>query len=151
MDEPGNKVVVPAYGQLSWSKEINFSYPRSRLRVWSRETGSAVPFRVRLLIRHTQAESGNITFNSAYSRALPRSMRRPFITYLYRQPPSGQSRVYHITQKRTDDVHCRESAGTGPVVFKVIPVTDAAFLQVSSRTNFCAPPFCHTHYNNIII
>ena len=35
--------------------------------------------------------------------------------------------VYQAMQMRTDDVHCRESAGTGPVVLKVVPVTGAAF------------------------
>ncbi|CAM9418616.1 unnamed protein product [Ascophyllum nodosum] len=35
-----------------------FVFLRSRLRIWSRETGSAVPSRVSLLILHTQAESG---------------------------------------------------------------------------------------------
>ena len=40
-----------------------FSCPRSRLRIWSRETDSAIPSRVSLVITHTkQAESG------AYSR-----------------------------------------------------------------------------------
>ena len=45
----------------SWSakqEEYIFPCPRSRLRIWFRETGSAVPSRVRLLILHTQAESG---------------------------------------------------------------------------------------------
>ena len=41
---------------------------------------------------------------------------------------SVQSRVDQVRQLRTDGVHCRESAGTGPVlVLKVVPVTDAAF------------------------
>ena len=47
--------------------------------------------------------------------------------HLYRQPPLVQSRVYRVTQLRTDNVHCRESAGIGPIVLKVIPVTGAAF------------------------
>ena len=47
--------------------------------------------------------------------------------YVYRHTPSGQSRVYGVTQLRTDGVHCRESAGTGPVVAKIAPLTDAAF------------------------
>ena len=34
--------------------------------------------------------------------------------------PSGQSRVYRVTQLRTDGVHCRESAGTGSVNVKVV-------------------------------
>ena len=32
---------------------------------------------------------------------------------------SGQSRVYRVTQLRTDGVHCRESTDTGPVNHKV--------------------------------
>ena len=47
--------------------------------------------------------------------------------YLYRHAPSGQSRVDWVTQLRTDGVHCRESTCTGPEVFKVVPVTGAAF------------------------
>ena len=38
-----------------------------------------------------------------------------------RHTPSGQSRDYRVTQLRTDGVHCRESAGTGPVNIKVVP------------------------------
>ena len=48
----------------------------------------------------------------------------PFLAkplYLNRHTPSGQSRVYRVTQLRTDGVHCRESAGTGPVNFMVVP------------------------------
>ena len=40
---------------------------------------------------------------------------------LNRHTPSGQSRVYRVTQLRTDGVHCRESAGMGPVNLKVVP------------------------------
>ena len=42
----------------------NFPCPRSRLRVWSRELGSAVPSRVSPLVLHTQAESGAYTRDS---------------------------------------------------------------------------------------
>ena len=38
-----------------------------------------------------------------------------------RHTPSGQSRVYRVTQLRTDGVHCGKSAGTGPVNLKVVP------------------------------
>ena len=44
----------------SWSaeqEEWTFPRPRSRLMIWSREKGSAVLFRVSLLILPTQAES----------------------------------------------------------------------------------------------
>ena len=45
----------------SWLAEQgkrNSPCPRSRLRIWSRELGSAVPSRASPLILHTQAESG---------------------------------------------------------------------------------------------
>ena len=84
-----------------------FPCPRSRLRIWSRETGSAVPSRVSLLIIHTQAESG--AYSRDYSR-FPR--RRPFI-FQNRHTTSVSPQVYRVTQLRTDGVHCRESAGTG--------------------------------------
>ena len=53
---------------FSWSAgqgKFIFSCPCSRLRIWCRETGSAVPFRFSLFILHTQFQSG------AYSRDSP--------------------------------------------------------------------------------
>ena len=47
MDQQG-KVANPARGQLN--REVLISCPRSRMRTSSRETGSAVPSRVSLLI-----------------------------------------------------------------------------------------------------
>ena len=44
----------------------------------------------------------------------------------FHRAPLGQSRVYRVTQLRTDGVICRKSAGTGPVVLKVVPVTTGA-------------------------
>ena len=132
MDQPG-KVANPARGQLK--RETIFPCPRTRLRIWSRETFSAVPSRVSLLILHTQAES------SAYSRDSSRfPRRRPFIC-LNRHTPLGPSRVYRVTQLRTDGIHCRESASTGPVVLKIVPVTGAAILQVTMDQLMCASLF----------
>ena len=48
MDQPG-KVANPACGKLN-RENVFFLRPRSRLRIWSRETGSAVPSRVSLVI-----------------------------------------------------------------------------------------------------
>ena len=48
MDQPDN-VANPARGQLNRENKY-FLCPRSRLRFWSRETGSAVPSHVSLLI-----------------------------------------------------------------------------------------------------
>ena len=46
-----------------------------------------------------------------------------------------------MTQLRTNGVHCRESAGTGPL--KVVPVTGAAILQVTMDQIMCASRFPH--------
>ena len=54
--KPG-MVANPARGQLDEEKNV-FPFLRSRLRVRSRETGSAALSRVGLLILHTQTESG---------------------------------------------------------------------------------------------
>ena len=74
MDQPG-KVANPARGQLKSTGKLIFPCPRMCLTTWSRETGSAVPSRVSLLISiYIQAESG------AYSRDFSRiPRRRPFI------------------------------------------------------------------------
>ena len=58
--------------------------------------------------------------------------------------PSGQSRVYQVTQSCTDRAHCRESTGTGPVVLKVVPATGAALAGHHGPIN--VPFFFHTHY-----
>ena len=42
-----------------------------------------------------------------------------------------------VTQLRINDVHCRESAGTGSVVLKIVPVTGAAILQVTMDQLIC--------------
>ena len=63
---------------------------------------------------HTQGKSGAQLRDSS---RVPR--RRPFI-YLNRHTPSGQSR-YRVKVLRTDGVHCRESACTGPVNTMVVP------------------------------
>ena len=68
MDQPGKVANI-----------ARFSCPRSRLRLWSRETGSAVLARVQPAHLHTQAESGAYLRDSS---RVPR--RRPFI---YFKPP----------------------------------------------------------------
>ena len=113
----------------------------SQQGIWSRGKGSAVPFCVSLLILPTQAEY------VAYSRTplppphFPR--RRVLIPIICRQPPSGQSRVYWVTQLRTDGVQCRESASSVVLKLLLVLVTGAAFSGIP-WTNFCAPLFSHT-------
>ena len=67
----------------SWSAEqrkLIQPCPSSRLSIWSRGTGSAVPSRASLLILHTQAESGAYLRDSSL---FPRRLR-PF---MYFKPP----------------------------------------------------------------
>ena len=61
--------------------------------------------------------------------------------YLFRHTPSDRSRVYQVMQLRIVGVHCRKSTGTGPVVFKVVPVTDGAFASHHEPVNMrCSFP-----------
>ena len=115
-DQPG-KVVNPARGQLNRENKYFAVLSPFAPKIWSRETSSAVPSRVSLLIYlHTQAES------SAYLRDSSRCPQpTASVYYLNRHTPLGQSRVYRVTQVRTDAVHCRESAGTAPVNLTVVP------------------------------
>ena len=131
----------------SWSAEqgnkINIPLSPFAPEIWSRETDSAVPSRVSLLILNTQAESDWLVL----TQGIPPAFRDGF--HLFGHTPSGQSRVYRVTQLCTDGVHCRESASTGAVVLKVVPATGAAF--ASPWTNLCAPLFSYTDCTNIAI
>ena len=100
---------------VSWTRKNKISLsPFARENLVSLDGfGSPIPRQPAHL--YTQAESGAYLRDSS---RVPR--RRPFI-YLYRKPPSDQSRVYRVTLLRTDGVHCRESAGTGPVNLNVAP------------------------------
>ena len=101
-------------GRPALEKRI-FLCPRSRLRIWSRETGSAVPSRVSLLI-------SMVRLDRVLTYGIPPEFHAGVHLFIgNRHTPSGQSRVYRVTQLRTDGVHCRESADTGPVNLKVVP------------------------------
>ena len=130
-DQPG-KVPNPARGIAKQGKIFFSLSPFAPENLVSRDGfGSPVPRQPAHL--HTRAESGAYL---RYSSRVPR--RRPFI-YLNRHTPSGQSRVYRVTQWRTDGVHCRESAGTRPVNLKVVP--NGCCLGRSPWTNQYAPLF----------
>ena len=113
MDQPG-KVANPARGQLNRENEY-FPVPFVPENLVSRETGSAVPSRVSLLI-------SILRLNLVLTFGIPPEFRSGVHLFIQnRRTPSGQSRVYRVTQLRTDGVDCRESAGTGPVNLKVVP------------------------------
>ena len=134
---------------LDHTEQVNhfFPYPPSRLRVWSLEAGSAFPSRVSPLILPTLSESSIINHQSSIinlvlTHGIPPEFRGGG-HFLYRQPPSGQSRVYQVRYLRTDDVQSREPAGTGPVVLEIVPVTGAAFAghhgPINTRLSFPTP------------
>ena len=119
MDQPG-KVAIPARGQPR---------PCSRLRIWSHDTGSAI-------LIHVSCSFYRLRPNLVLTHEIPPASRDGVIVHLYIRS-SGQSRVYEVTQLRTDGVHCRESAGTGSIVIKVVPVTGAAFSGIPTDQSFC--------------
>ena len=88
---------------------------------------------------HTQAEYG------AYLRdSSPVPRRHPFIYLIRHTTLSVKSRVYRIMPLRTECVHCREFAVTGPVNLKV---SSKRVLpgQVTMDQLTCAS-LSHTHY-----
>ena len=129
-----NRVRLPI---LTWSAEqgkIIFPCPRSRRKIWSRETGSAVPSHVSLFIFILR-----LNLVLTYGRIPPEFRGGVHLFILNRHTPSGQSQVYRVTQLRTDGVYCRESASTGPVNLKIVP--NECCLGRSSWTNYYAPLF----------
>ena len=111
----------------SWSAErgkLIFPCPRSRLRiglarrVW--QSRPELPRSISIL--------GLNLIGCCLRNSYRFSRWRPFM-YLYRH----KSRVYRVTQLRTDGVHCREFADTGQVNLKVVP--NEACLGRSPWTN----------------
>ena len=107
MDQSSNLHVSAEQGKN------NISLSAFAPEIWSRETGSVVPSRVSLLILI-------LRLNLVLTYEIPLEFRGGVHLFmLKRHRPSDQSRVYRVTQLRTDGVHCREFAGTGPVNLKV--------------------------------
>ena len=104
----------PGRGEQNRETVFFFQCPRSRLRIWSRETGLGVPSRVSAPIFRTQAESG------AYSQG---TSLFPFRDgdHLFSYTVIGHRVTLSPELIRSDNcepiefTHCRESAGTGPV------------------------------------
>ena len=113
-----------------------FPCPRSRLRIWPCESDSAVPPRVSLLI-------SILRLNLVLTYGIPPAFCGGVHLFIL---PLGQSHVYRVTQLlRTDDsVHCRESAGTGPVNLKVVP-NECCLGEFTVIQIICAS-LSHSHY-----
>ena len=112
MDQPG-EVANPARGQLNRKMNISLSALPPENLVSRDGFGSPIPRQPAHL--HPQAESGAYLLRD--STRAPR--RRPF---MYLKTAIRHRVKYRVTtQLRTDGVHGRESAGTGPVNLKVVP------------------------------
>ena len=103
------KVVSPARGQL---KRENCLSPVSVRRLRPASSRSFSTLGLNLVLTHGISPA----FSDGFHLFIP-STAIGSVPSLYQ--------VSHIL--RTDGVHCREFASTGPVVLKVVPVTGAAF------------------------
>ena len=92
-----------------------FLCPRSRLRIGSRETGSAVPPRANPLFSTPRL---NLVLTRGLLPFLPLSAIKTMTAKasIYTEPSLGQSRVYRVAQLRTGGVYCttEKSASTRP-------------------------------------
>ena len=102
-----NRVRLPVLLVVSRTRKINLIGLSRRVRRWSRPASAC-----------SSPYSGWIW--CLLTGFLPSSAATSVIYLFNRHTPSGQSRIYRVTQLRTDGVHCRESAGTGPVNLKVV-------------------------------
>ena len=84
-DQSG-KAANPARGQLN--RCIGFFMLRSRLRVWSPDTGSVVPSRVSILLLHTEAESGTET--------IAKRLQQPKMISCNMYQPYGTTEQVHV-------------------------------------------------------
>ena len=124
MEQPG-KVTNPARGQLNRKMFFSLS-PFAPENLVSRDAGSAVPSRVSLFISILRRNP--VLFRGGIH-----------LSNLNLHMPLGQFRVHRVTRLCTDGVHCRESAGTGPVNHKVVP--NGCCLGRSPWTNYYGPLF----------
>ena len=90
MEQPG-KVANPDRGELNREEKENRS-SRSCVGIWSRETSSAVPSRIILLI-------SILRLNLVRTYGIPPEFRGGVQLFLKnRHTPSAQSRVYRVMQ-----------------------------------------------------
>ena len=93
---------------------------------------------------HTQ-----FRLNLVLTNGIPPEFRGGVHLFIYNRhnTPSGQSRVHRVsdTQLRTDGVHCRESAGTGPVNLKVVP-NECCLGRSPWMGQIIFASLSHTHY-----
>ena len=117
MDQPG-MVANSARGQFNRENEYSMS-PFAPENLVARKR--VPPFRPA-----SACSFSMLRLDLVLTYEIPPDFRGGVHLFIYRHTPSGQYRGYQVMQLRTGGVHCRESASTGPVVLKVVPVTGAA-------------------------
>ena len=138
MDQPG-KVADCARGQLNRKIFFSCPCPRSRLGIWSRETGSAVPSRVSLLILHTRAESDWLVL----THGIPPDFRGGVHLFI---PPTAIASVaslsgHEIAYRWCSLPRVRRHRASSPR--GIVPVTGAAFSGIAMDQLMCASLFPH--------
>ena len=121
-----------------------FLCPRSRLRIRSQETGSAVPSRISPFILLDQAESDWLML-IVLTHGTPSAFRDG----VQLNTVNGHRVSLEFIRSRNCvpmAFTARESAATGPVVLEVVPVTGAAFSGITMDQFSCAPLFPHPLY-----
>ena len=120
MNQP-DKVANPARGQLN---RENGCFP---FRVCAWEFGLARRVRQSRPAQPAHSSHSGLNLVLAYG-ILPEFRGGVHLFIKNRHTPSGQSRVYRVTQLRTDGIHCREYVGTRPVNLEVGPNESSAAL-----------------------
>ena len=78
-----------------------------------------------------------LILNLVLTYGIPPEFRGGVHLFIYNHhTSSGQPRVYRVTRLRTDGVHCRKSAGTGPVNLKVVPNESGSYLIAASGIDY---------------
>ena len=98
MDQPG-KVASPARGQLNRKNEYFPVRVRSCLRIWSRETSSAVPSRVILLI-------SILRLNLVLTYEVPPEFRRGIHLFIYNNRHTCEVMMIHKISEPTRRCIC---------------------------------------------
>ena len=120
---------------LNLTRKVPFPCPRSRLRIWSRETGSAVPSRVSPLILYIQAESdwllcthgippvfcgsGHLSTLSTAIGSVPSLSGHTIIAYRWRSLPRVRRHKANNPHGNSSNRYCLFRLHHGPIFMRL--------------------------------
>ena len=132
-----NREKTPARRQLNRGKCI-FPFHRSRLRIWSSETGSAIPSRARLFILHAQTKSGSCSRDSPISAtALTFTVNRHY----WMSVPNLSSHAIAYRWRSLPKIHWHGASSP-----QGSPRNRCCLFRLLHGPRFCAPFFFNAHY-----